>query len=162
MRGGMRCAAHLAVDGLGVRQLAHSVAQGVALVHVDGVQLAVAQLAQARALQVGLAQAGRRAVAHHVPQRLPDLVHLHSHGRFDCIAFCLKHTTWQSCMRLNSVFPFGSAGLSRTSWRTVPIHAELYTYCPALLLATLTKCQSIDATKRSLQELLVDAGARSY
>ena len=61
------CATHLAVDGLGVRQLAHGVAQGVALAHVNGVQLSVAQLAQARALQVGLAQAGRRAVAHHTP-----------------------------------------------------------------------------------------------
>ena len=45
---------------LGLGQGEDEAAELGALIHVDGVQLGVAQLAEARALQVGLPQAERR------------------------------------------------------------------------------------------------------
>lgn len=72
---------YLAIHRLWTSQLAHSVAQSIALAHIDGVQLSITQLAQARALQVGLPQPGRRAIAYHFPQRFPDLVDLRQNIR---------------------------------------------------------------------------------
>lgn len=72
---------YLAIHGFWTSQLAHSVAQGIALAHIDGVQVSITQLAQARALQVGLPQPGCRAVAYHFPERFPDLVDLRQNIR---------------------------------------------------------------------------------
>ncbi len=68
--------AHLAADDLGLDQRGQRGLQVAALAHVAGVQLRVGQLAQARALQVRLAQAERAAVGRDHAQRAPDAVHL--------------------------------------------------------------------------------------
>lgn len=83
--------AHLAVEELGLGELAHEIAKAGALAHVDRVQVSVAQLAQPRALQVRLPQPVCRAVAHHQPQALPDLVHLpHRATNLNHPASCFK------------------------------------------------------------------------